>query len=231
MTCRFEVCTFCIFCHHQNEMFTGKAFSAVLENTKLCINTVIKLTYILLSLPDEKIRIVCLMVCNATFNNISVLTSWRSVLFVEETGGPGENHWQVTDKLCHIMLYNSHWSSFKLTTSVVIGNDCIGSCKSNYHAITAKTTPRIFYIHVLWLYLFCCWISSYQEVEGWDPINLLNTTTFLCLSQARTWITSVICHHFFMFNKLRWEVIVSFVDIGGILDHQSLFKLSFHNLI
>ena len=30
------------------------------------------------------------MVFNATFNNISVI-SWRSVLLVEETGGPGEN--------------------------------------------------------------------------------------------------------------------------------------------
>jgi hypothetical protein len=33
----------------------------------------------------------CLMVFNATFNNISVI-SWRLVLLVEETGGPGENH-------------------------------------------------------------------------------------------------------------------------------------------
>jgi len=33
---------------------------------------------------------VCLFVFNATFNNISVI-SWRSVLLVEETGGPGEN--------------------------------------------------------------------------------------------------------------------------------------------
>jgi hypothetical protein len=33
----------------------------------------------------------CGMVLNATFNNISV-TSWRSVLLVEETGVPGENH-------------------------------------------------------------------------------------------------------------------------------------------
>jgi hypothetical protein len=31
------------------------------------------------------------MVLNATFNNISVI-SWRSVLLVEETGLPGENH-------------------------------------------------------------------------------------------------------------------------------------------
>jgi hypothetical protein len=31
------------------------------------------------------------LVFNATFNNISVI-SWRSVLLVEETGVPGENH-------------------------------------------------------------------------------------------------------------------------------------------
>ena len=33
---------------------------------------------------------VSVMVFNATFNNISV-NMWRSVLFVEETGVPGEN--------------------------------------------------------------------------------------------------------------------------------------------
>jgi hypothetical protein len=31
------------------------------------------------------------IVFNATFNNISVI-SWRSLLLVEETGVPGENH-------------------------------------------------------------------------------------------------------------------------------------------
>ena len=40
---------------------------------------------------------------------------------------------QVTVKLYHIMLYYSPWSRFELTTSVVIGTDCIDSCKSNYH--------------------------------------------------------------------------------------------------
>jgi hypothetical protein len=34
------------------------------------------------------------MVFNATFNNISVI-SWWSVLLVEETGVPGENHQPV----------------------------------------------------------------------------------------------------------------------------------------
>jgi hypothetical protein len=41
------------------------------------------------------------------------------------------------------MLYTSPWSRFKLTTSVVIGTDCIGSCKSNYHTITTTTAPFI----------------------------------------------------------------------------------------
>ena len=41
---------------------------------------------------------VCLMVFNATFNNMSVI-SWRSVLLVEETGGPGENHRPVASHL------------------------------------------------------------------------------------------------------------------------------------
>ena len=44
--------------------------------------------------------VVCLMVFNTTFNNISVI-SWQSVLLVEETGEPEENHGPVT----------SHWQA------------------------------------------------------------------------------------------------------------------------
>jgi len=35
------------------------------------------------------------MALNATFNNILVI-SWRTVLLVEESGVPGENHRPVT---------------------------------------------------------------------------------------------------------------------------------------
>ena len=56
---------------------------------------------------------ICLLVClmafnfNATFNNISAI-SWRSVLLVDETRGPGENHRPVSShwqcKLYHIVI-------------------------------------------------------------------------------------------------------------------------------
>ena len=46
--------------------------------------------FMLLSLYEKGAR-VSVMVFNATFNNISVI-SRRSVLLVEENGVPGENH-------------------------------------------------------------------------------------------------------------------------------------------
>jgi hypothetical protein len=44
-----------------------------------------------------------LMVFNVTFNNISAI-SWRSVLLMEETGGPGENHRPINYKVVHLAL-------------------------------------------------------------------------------------------------------------------------------
>ena len=59
---------------------------------------------------------------------------------------------QVTDKLYHIMLYTSPWSWFEFTTSVVMGTDCIGSCKSNYYTNTARTAPIVMDIAIVQLF-------------------------------------------------------------------------------
>jgi hypothetical protein len=53
----------------------------------------------------------------------------------------------VTEKLYHIIVVSSctlpklPQTGFEPTTLVVIGTDCIGSCKSNYHTIMTTTAP------------------------------------------------------------------------------------------
>jgi hypothetical protein len=60
------------------------------------------------------------MVINATFNNISVI-SWRSVLLVEETGGPGENP-RLVVSLRQTLSHNAVFSSPRLS-GVRLHND------------------------------------------------------------------------------------------------------------
>jgi len=62
------------------------------------------------------------IVLNATFNNISVI-SWRSVLLVEETGGPRENHRPAA----------SHWQTLSHKYKY---------CIRNVYTTTTEPRPR-----------------------------------------------------------------------------------------
>jgi len=61
---------------------------------------------------------------------------------MKETGVPGENHRPVASHW-QTLSHNVVWSATRheLTTLEVIDTDCTGSCKSNYHTITATTAP------------------------------------------------------------------------------------------
>jgi hypothetical protein len=86
---------------------------------------------------------------------------WRKQEYPEKTTDMP----QVTDKRYHIM-YTSHWSRFQLTTSVVIGTDWIGSCKSNYHTITVTTAQLI---RVNFHNLERCWTIMKKMSIDTDP--------------------------------------------------------------
>jgi hypothetical protein len=113
------------------------------------------------------------MVFNATFNNISVI-SWLSVLLVEETRIPEENHrpaachWQtLSHKVARVHLA---WVGFELTTLVVIGTDFTSSSNSNYYKITTteflvsfvecQSCSTSLYMFMFLSYLF----STYRQV-------------------------------------------------------------------
>ena len=115
---------------------------------------------------------VCLMVFNATFNNISVI-SWRAVLLVEEYPENTTDLSQVTDKLSHIMLYISVWSR---------DSTCCWYQPINTHTHTHTHIPR-------WT------LALWREFPYNNIISILSNIFTIPLFMSHVYITTRHCHN------------------------------------
>jgi hypothetical protein len=105
------------------------------------------------------------------------------------------------------MWYTSLWSRFELTTSVVIGIDCISSCKSNYRTIMATTAPVVNKS------------NNIEQLESftWTFIYLLNCESLSLFtgkknyrSGTRKYVTQQRCAWCFIYN-IRWYQYISYM--------------------
>jgi hypothetical protein len=104
---------------------------------------------------------------NTTFNNITAIW-WRSVLLMEETGIPGENHRPVAN----------HWT--------VVFSGYSDSLLSGSESVQ---------VFIVCLYMYCRWRSSYQNRRVGIPLTALNLTLFCACSKPGpgfpTWYVGV----------------------------------------
>ena len=79
------------------------------------------------------------------------------------------------------------------------------------------------------IYLHYQWRTNYQKGMIEIPITCLTPPHFCACPKVGPCYPSIYAEILlFMLNDLRREIVVSFVDIGGIVEHYGL-KPSFHN--
>ena len=116
---------------------------------------------LLFRILDFSVRV---MVFNATFNNISII-SWQSVLLVEDTG---ENHDlpQVTDELYDIMIYyvcDVQWKKVSIGSKKT--NDNFGITKYASWKLREVTVNKFFFVILSLFKLYC---SITYIILQWD---------------------------------------------------------------
>ena len=83
------------------------------------------------------------------------------------------------------------------------------------------------------LYYICIVVGEPIIKRGWYPMNGLNSPdVYVCLQPGPEYPNVINRGLFFVWNDLRWEVIVRVVDISGIFDDHCLsFLLIICNII
>ena len=108
---------------------------------------------------------------------------WQSVLLVEETGVPGENlrpaAKSLTNLSCNVVSSTTRLSGIQTHNFVVIGTDCIGSCKSNCHKITTTMAPYRHSDHVYDLKNYLLWPNFSSAI--WIKLSLFHELSPLLL--------------------------------------------------
>jgi hypothetical protein len=77
------------------------------------------------------------------------------------------------------------------------------------------------------LFIYLCIAFGNQAIKMGGGCQLeiqltCMTRHMFVLSKIRTWISNFLRRGLFVYIELMWEVIVSFVDIAGIVDHYYL---------
>jgi hypothetical protein len=118
------------------------------------------------------------------------------------------------------MLYTLPWPRFELTTWVVIGTDCICSCKSNYHMITATTAPIDKFNIKHWANANVFPQLMTDKIFLWEKIDVqLNWLITVYLYHnliRRSWPLSLICIYLFNQWLSPLNLRVRFYDHGEV---------------
>ena len=106
------------------------------------------------------------IVFNATFNNISVV-SWRSILLLEKTGVPGENHRpvvKVSFSLCTILVQISDVCRRYVVFHIYLAHNTNENSRSNYTSHRESPSP---WSYGRWIKTLCNrWLSPLEMWSG-----------------------------------------------------------------
>jgi len=115
-----------------------------------------------------------------------------------------------------------HWPSYCTVHAYVVFH----FCDSMWSLWVEANLCRFFYRLFIYVWSLAIQLS---RGERWDPINRFNPAPFLCLSQAKTWISNVICQSLLCsVSSVKMRDDCSFCwYLGRIEDHHCLIFLLF----